>query len=101
MSTPSIVIIGTGFGGLGMAMELQNAGMFDFTILERSDDVGGVWRENTYPGAACDIPSPLYSFSYAPRADWPQRFSQQGEILEYMRGIARDRSEEHTSELQS
>ena len=90
MSTPSIVIIGTGFGGLGMAMELQNAGMFDFTILERSDEVGGVWRENTYPGAGCDIPSPLYSYSYAPRADWPKRFSQQADILQYLRDIARD-----------
>ncbi|MFF7939361.1 flavin-containing monooxygenase [Nocardia gamkensis] len=90
MSTPSIVIIGTGFGGLGMAMELQRAGLHDFTILERAEDVGGVWRENTYPGAGCDIPSPLYSYSYAPRIDWPKRFSQQPDILAYLRGIAHD-----------
>ncbi|MER7448924.1 NAD(P)/FAD-dependent oxidoreductase [Nocardia beijingensis] len=90
MSTPSIVIIGTGFGGLGMAMELQRAGLHDVTILERAEDVGGVWRENTYPGAGCDIPSPLYSYSYAPRTDWPKRFSRQPDILAYLRGIARD-----------
>ncbi|MBF6185190.1 MULTISPECIES: flavin-containing monooxygenase [Nocardia] len=90
MNTPSIVIIGTGFGGLGMAMELQRAGVHDFVILERAEDVGGVWRENTYPGAGCDIPSPLYSYSYAPRTDWPKRFSQQPDILDYLRGIARD-----------
>ncbi|WP_024805817.1 NAD(P)/FAD-dependent oxidoreductase [Nocardia sp. BMG51109] len=90
MSTPSIVIIGTGFGGLGMAMELQRAGVRDFTILERAGEVGGVWRENTYPGAGCDIPSPLYSYSYAPRLDWPKRFARQPDILEYLRGLARE-----------
>ncbi|MGW4716462.1 flavin-containing monooxygenase [Nocardia sp. NPDC004260] len=90
MSTPSIVIIGTGFGGLGVAMELQRAGLHDFQILERAEDVGGVWRENTYPGAGCDIPSPLYSYSYAPRTDWPKRFSRQPDILAYLRGIARE-----------
>ncbi|MBF6079717.1 NAD(P)-binding protein, partial [Nocardia beijingensis] len=59
MTTPSILIIGAGFGGLGMALELRRAGLDNFTILERATDLGGVWRENTYPGAACDVPSPL------------------------------------------
>ncbi|MGV9675777.1 flavin-containing monooxygenase [Nocardia sp. NPDC003482] len=90
MSTPSIVIIGSGFGGLGVAMELQRAGLTEFTLLERASDVGGVWRENTYPGAGCDIPSPLYSYSYAPRTDWPKRFSEQPDILAYLRRVARE-----------
>ncbi|MEV0360899.1 NAD(P)/FAD-dependent oxidoreductase [Nocardia sp. NPDC050697] len=87
-SAPSILIIGTGFGGLGVAMELQRAGFGDFTILERAADLGGVWRENTYPGAGCDIPSPLYSFSYEPKPDWPKRFSGQADIQGYMQGVA-------------
>ncbi|WP_342800335.1 NAD(P)/FAD-dependent oxidoreductase [Nocardia sp. No.11] len=90
-TTPSIVIIGTGFGGLGMAMELQKAGFDDVTLLERAADVGGVWRENTYPGAGCDIPSPLYSYSYEPRTDWPKRFSEQPDIQAYLRGVAEKR----------
>jgi cation diffusion facilitator CzcD-associated flavoprotein CzcO len=85
---PSVLIIGAGFGGLGMAMELQKHGFGEFTILERAADLGGVWRENTYPGAGCDIPSPLYSYSYEPRTDWPRRFSMQSDILEYMRDVA-------------
>ena len=85
---PSIVIIGAGFGGLGMAMELQRAGLSNFTLLERAPDIGGVWRENTYPGAGCDIPSPLYSWSYEPKSDWPKRFSLQRDIQNYMRDVA-------------
>ncbi|MGH3951016.1 MAG: NAD(P)-binding protein, partial [Pseudonocardiaceae bacterium] len=73
---PHVVIIGTGFGGLGMAIELKRAGIDAFTILEKAFDVGGVWRENTYPGAACDIPAPYYSFSYEPNPAWPSRFSR-------------------------
>ncbi|WP_040774010.1 flavin-containing monooxygenase [Nocardia pneumoniae] len=88
MTSPSIIIIGAGFGGLGMALELRRAGLDTFTILERADDLGGVWRENTYPGAACDVPSPLYSWSYEPKSDWPRRFSEQRDIHEYMRGVA-------------
>ncbi|MBL1078185.1 NAD(P)/FAD-dependent oxidoreductase [Nocardia sp. 2] len=87
-TSPSIVIIGTGFGGLGMAMELRRAGFENFTILERGGDVGGVWRENTYPGAACDVPSPLYSFSYEPNPDWSKRCAPQAEIHAYLRGLA-------------
>lgn len=87
MRRPSIIIIGAGFGGLGMALELLRSGIDDFTIVERADDLGGVWRENTYPGAACDVPSPLYSWSFEPRSDWPRRFSEQADIHEYMRGV--------------
>ncbi|MEU6191211.1 NAD(P)/FAD-dependent oxidoreductase [Nocardia sp. NPDC047038] len=88
MTTPSIIIIGAGFGGLGIALELRRAGLDNFTILERATDLGGVWRENTYPGAACDVPSPLYSWSYEPKSDWPRRFSEQRDIHEYMQGVA-------------
>ncbi|KAA1416972.1 NAD(P)/FAD-dependent oxidoreductase [Nocardioides humilatus] len=88
MSAPSVAIIGTGFGGLAAAIELKQRGFDDLVIFERGADVGGVWRENTYPGAACDIPSPFYSFSFAPNPRWPRRFSQQPDILDYLRGIA-------------
>lgn len=87
MTTPSITIIGAGFGGLGMALELLRSGIDDFTILERADDLGGVWRDNTYPGAACDVPSPLYSWSYEPRSDWPCRFSEQADIYDYIQRV--------------
>ncbi|MFB7721378.1 flavin-containing monooxygenase [Nocardia sp. NPDC056100] len=85
---PSILIIGAGFAGLGMALELQRHGLTNFTILEKAADLGGVWRENTYPGAACDVPSPLYSWSFEPKSDWPRRFSHQADIHEYMRTVA-------------
>ncbi|MEU7765435.1 NAD(P)/FAD-dependent oxidoreductase [Nocardia sp. NPDC049190] len=88
MTSPSIIIIGAGFAGLGMALELRRAGLDTFTILERATDLGGVWHANTYPGAACDVPSPLYSWSYEPRSDWPRRFSEQRDIHAYMRGVA-------------
>lgn len=84
---PSVIIIGAGFGGIGMAIELRRNGFDDITILERGADIGGVWRENTYPGAACDVPSPLYSFSYEPKPDWPQRYSGQSAIHDYLRGV--------------
>ncbi|MFQ6324746.1 flavin-containing monooxygenase [Nocardia sp. CWNU-33] len=85
---PSVIIIGSGFGGIGMAIELRRSGFDDITILERAADIGGVWRENTYPGAACDVPSPLYSFSYEPKPDWPQRYSGRAAIHDYLRGVA-------------
>ncbi|MBF6211630.1 NAD(P)/FAD-dependent oxidoreductase [Nocardia puris] len=88
MTTPSLIIIGAGFAGLGLALELRRAGLENFTILEKAADLGGVWRENTYPGAACDVPSPLYSWSSEPKSDWPRRFSEQRDIHEYMRGVA-------------
>lgn len=81
------VIIGTGFSGLGMAIALQRQGV-DFILLEQADDVGGTWRDNSYPGCACDIPSHLYSFSFEPKADWRHPFSYQPEIWDYLKGIA-------------
>ena len=85
---PTVAIIGAGFGGLGMAMTLKRAGFGNFTVFERGTDLGGVWRENTYPGAACDVPSPLYSYSFAPNRTWPRRYSEQPDILAYLRRVA-------------
>src|SRR5262245_63257443 len=72
-----------------MAVRLKQAGIDDFVVLERGDDVGGTWRDNTYPGAACDVPSHLYSFSFAPNPRWSRAFSPQWEILDYLRDVAR------------
>lgn len=88
MTRPAIAIIGTGFAGLDAAIQLKKAGYDDITLLEKGDEVGGVWRENTYPGAACDVPSPFYSYSYERNPRWPRRFSQQPAILEYLKGVA-------------
>jgi len=79
------LIIGAGFGGICMAVALRRAGVEDFLILEKGTGVGGVWRDNTYPGAACDVPSHLYSFSFAPNPDWSHTFARQGEIHAYLR----------------
>lgn len=84
-----IAIIGSGFSGLGAAVRLNEAGHRDFIVLERGDDVGGTWRDNTYPGAACDVPSHLYSYSFALNPNWTRSFSNQAEIEEYIRGVAR------------
>ncbi|MEP7125850.1 MAG: NAD(P)/FAD-dependent oxidoreductase [Byssovorax sp.] len=84
-----VIIIGTGFSGLAMAILLKKAGFHDFTLLEKAGDVGGTWRENTYPGAACDVPSLLYSFSFEPNPGWSRAFSPQREILDYLRNTAR------------
>src|SRR5438132_45243 len=84
-----VVVIGAGFGGIGLGIKLKAAGLDDFVILEKSDSVGGVWRENRYPGAACDVPSHLYSFSFEPRADWPRRYADQADILDYLVHCAR------------
>jgi cation diffusion facilitator CzcD-associated flavoprotein CzcO len=84
----SIGIIGSGFGALSVAIELRRAGHTDLRLWERADSIGGVWRDNTYPGAACDVPSPLYSFSYEPCADWSSRYAGQPEILAYLRRTA-------------
>ena len=81
------LIIGTGFSGLGMGIALQRQGV-DFLILEKADDIGGTWRDNTYPGCACDVPSHLYSFSFEPKATWSKLFSPQPEILDYLRGVS-------------
>lgn len=83
-----MLVVGAGFGGLGVARALLQRGLTDVTVLERAEDVGGVWRENTYPNAACDVPSPLYSWSWAPNPRWGRRYSQQPEILDYIRRTA-------------
>jgi cation diffusion facilitator CzcD-associated flavoprotein CzcO len=85
-----IVIIGAGFGGIGAAIELQSHGFTAITILDRAPDLGGTWYHNSYPGAACDVPSHLYSFSYAQRRDWSRLCSPQEEILEYLHEVASD-----------
>ncbi|KWK48474.1 alpha/beta hydrolase [Burkholderia stagnalis] len=83
------IIIGAGFAGIGMAIALQREGMHDFVILERAHDVGGVWRDNSYPGAACDVPSHLYSFSFEPNPRWSRTFAPQAEIHAYLQHCAR------------
>ncbi|PJZ78489.1 flavin-containing monooxygenase [Leptospira neocaledonica] len=84
----SIAIVGTGFGGLCAAIQLKKNGFHNFVIYEKSNSVGGTWRENTYPGAACDVPSHLYSFSFEPNANWPRKYSAQPEILSYLKHCA-------------
>jgi cation diffusion facilitator CzcD-associated flavoprotein CzcO len=83
-----VIIVGTGFAGLAMAARLKRTGMDDFLILERANDVGGTWRDNTYPGCACDVPSALYSFSFALNSEWSNTYSPQPEILAYLRKVA-------------
>ncbi|MGH7280266.1 MAG: flavin-containing monooxygenase, partial [Polyangiaceae bacterium] len=83
-----IAIIGSGFGGIGVAFRLKNAGFDDFVILERAGDVGGVWRDNQYPGCACDVHSHLYSFSFAKNPEWTRAFSPQPEIWAYLKDCA-------------
>jgi cation diffusion facilitator CzcD-associated flavoprotein CzcO len=81
------VVIGSGFAGLGMAIKLKESGRHDFVILEKDDDLGGTWRDNTYPGCTCDVPSPMYSFSFAQNPDWSRFFSPQQEIWDYLRHV--------------
>jgi cation diffusion facilitator CzcD-associated flavoprotein CzcO len=85
-----IAIVGSGFAGLGAAIRLKQAGIEDFVVLERGEDVGGTWNFNTYPGCQCDIPSHLYSFSFAPNPNWSRTFSKQPEIWEYLRKCSRE-----------
>ncbi|MFG2870777.1 flavin-containing monooxygenase [Streptomyces sp. NPDC048338] len=82
-----VAVIGSGFGGLGAAVRLRREGITDFVVLERADSVGGTWRDNSYPGCACDVPSHLYSFSFAPNADWPRTFSGQKHIRAYLEHV--------------
>ncbi|QFU88137.1 NAD(P)/FAD-dependent oxidoreductase [Amycolatopsis sp. YIM 10] len=83
-----VVIVGTGFSGLGQAIQLEKAGIRDYVILEKADEVGGTWRDNSYPGCACDVQSHMYSFSYEQNPDWTRSFSRQPEIFEYLKGVA-------------
>lgn len=83
-----VLIVGSGFSGLGMAIRLSRQGVRDYLVLERGGDVGGTWRDNTYPGAACDVPSQLYSYSFALNPEWSRSFSKQPEIQRYIQGVA-------------
>jgi cation diffusion facilitator CzcD-associated flavoprotein CzcO len=84
-----VVIVGAGFSGIGMAMSLTRAGRRDFVILEQADEIGGTWRDNVYPGCACDTPSAFYAYSRGPRPDWSRRFALGEEIQRYLRDCVR------------
>ncbi len=85
----SVAVIGGGFGGVGAAVMMARAGYHDVTVFERGERIGGVWHHNTYPGAACDIPSHLYEFSFAPNPRWSRRYAPQAEIQAYLEAVAR------------
>lgn len=89
MNKTKVIIVGSGFSGLCMAIKLKEANIHDFIILEKATALGGTWRENTYPGAECDIPSVLYSFSFAPNPNWQRKWSGQQQILEYQQTITK------------
>ncbi len=88
MREVDVVIVGSGFSGLAISVLLDRAGIHSYVVLEKGADVGGTWRENTYPGAACDIPSHLYSFSFEPNPTWTRSYSPQKEIQAYLRRVA-------------
>ncbi len=83
-----VAIVGSGFAGLGMAIELRRAGIEDFVVLERAAQLGGTWRDNHYPGCACDVPTPLYSYSFAPNPRWSHLYARSGEIRAYLEDCA-------------
>src|SRR5215212_2379689 len=85
----SIAVVGGGFGGVGAAVMLRRAGYEDVTVFERGERIGGVWHHNTYPGAACDVPSHLYEFSFDPNPRWSRRYAPQAEIQVYLEDVAR------------
>ncbi|MFM8862124.1 MAG: flavin-containing monooxygenase [Acidimicrobiia bacterium] len=90
MTSVELAIIGTGFGGLAAGRMARRRGIHSFVLLERSESVGGTWRDNTYPGCACDIPSALYSFSFAPNPEWSRRYPSQPEIRDYLEKVTDD-----------
>ena len=90
MSRSRIAIVGAGFSGLCMAIRLKQEGIDDFVVLERAGEVGGTWRDNTYPGCQCDIPSALYSYSFAPNPNWTRFYPLQSEIRAYLQRCADD-----------
>jgi cation diffusion facilitator CzcD-associated flavoprotein CzcO len=83
-----VVVVGSGFAGLGMAVALKREGIEDFVVLERSDGLGGTWHDNEYPGCGCDVPTPLYSFSFAPNPNWSRFYARREEIRAYMEEVA-------------
>lgn len=87
----NVLVIGGGFAGLGAAIKLKERGENDFILLEKASELGGVWRENTYPGCACDVPSTLYSYSFAPNPNWSRVFAQQAEIKAYLQQLAQNK----------
>lgn len=87
-STPTIAIIGAGLSGMCMAIKLKEAGIHSFTLYEKAENVGGTWRDNTYPGVACDVPSHLYSYSFEPKLDWTKTYSAGAEIQGYCEDVA-------------
>ena len=89
--TPRVAVIGAGPGGICAVIALKDAGFDDVVVLERQDGVGGTWHQNRYPGCACDVPSHLYSFSFAVKRDWSRPYAPQPEILEYMEDLAESR----------
>ena len=84
----TVVVVGSGFAGLGMAVALKREGIQDFVVLERADSIGGTWRGYHYPGCGCDVPTPLYSFSFAPNPGWSHFFARSGEIRAYLEDCA-------------
>jgi len=87
----TVAIVGAGMSGICMAAKLQDAGIDTFTVYEKADDVGGTWRDNTYPGLSCDVPSRFYSYSFRPNPEWSRFMSPGGEIHDYFRQVARER----------
>ncbi|MDX1805009.1 MAG: NAD(P)/FAD-dependent oxidoreductase [Alcanivorax sp.] len=83
-----VLVVGAGISGIGLGIRLKEADINNFVILEKADDLGGTWRDNTYPGCACDVPSALYSYSFAQKPDWSRAFAGQAEILDYVRDTA-------------
>src|SRR5215210_6038201 len=100
-SEVEIAVVGSGFSGLCMAVKLREAGIEDFLVLERGAKVGGTWWFNTYPGCGCDVPSHLYSFSFAPNPDWTRTYSRQPEIEAYLQRVAQDFDIERSIRLQT
>jgi cation diffusion facilitator CzcD-associated flavoprotein CzcO len=94
MGSPCIAVVGAGFGGIAAVVVLKQAGYRNVVVFEKGDEVGGVWRANTYPEAACDVPAPFYSYSFAPNPRWPHRFARQPAILAYLKEVA-DRYDVH------
>src|SRR5664279_2088865 len=83
-----VVVVGAGASGIGAAIRLRQAGIDDVVVLEKAPELGGTWRDNTYPGCACDVPSALYSYSFAPNAEWTRAFAKQVEIRDYLSATA-------------
>lgn len=88
MERVRVLVVGAGLSGICMAVKLREAGMLDFAVIDRAEEIGGTWRDNTYPGCACDVPSALYSFSFEPKADWSRFYAGQEEIRAYAHTVA-------------